>query len=147
MQTPTANIIELFCLEFMKFLNKLECLSPGKLFQPSPMFVGKAGNFPSKAFFRCSTLGQVSGLTHKHQTRLEGLSTDFSLLQKSVNYRQKSFITLTPGDNLAVPDWSSHSCIEKPVNTIDNQFNRIPFKKTACHFVYIHLNWQPIYMQ
>ncbi len=38
----------------------------GKPFQPSLMFAGKARAYPSEAPFRCSTLGQARGLTHKH---------------------------------------------------------------------------------
>jgi len=39
---------------------------PGKPFQPSPMFSGMGGAYLSEAPFRCSTLGQAPGLTHKH---------------------------------------------------------------------------------
>jgi hypothetical protein len=35
---------------------------PGKPSQPSPMFAGKAGAYPSEV----STLGSAAGLTHKH---------------------------------------------------------------------------------
>ncbi len=45
-------------------------------FQPNLMFAVKAGAYLSKAPFRCSTLGQDPGLTHKHQTRLERLASD-----------------------------------------------------------------------
>ncbi len=71
----------------------------GNPFQPSLMFACKAEAYPSEALFRCSTLGQAPGLTRKHQTRLQKLARDkhSNLLQKSVNYRQKSFITLAPG--------------------------------------------------
>jgi hypothetical protein len=43
-----------------------------------------------------STLGQASGLTHKHKTRLEKLARDkcFILIRKFVNYGSKIFITL-----------------------------------------------------
>jgi hypothetical protein len=63
------------------------------------MFVGEARFYPSETSFRYSTLGWAPGLTHKHKTRLERLGRDkhYSLLQKSVNYGQKSFITLAPG--------------------------------------------------
>ncbi len=49
---------------------------PGKLFQSGLMFVGKTGAYPSKAPFRCSTLGQASDYTHKHKTRLEKFTKD-----------------------------------------------------------------------
>jgi hypothetical protein len=38
------------------------------------MLAGKARAYPSEAAFRCSTLGQTPGLTHKHYTRLESLA-------------------------------------------------------------------------
>jgi hypothetical protein len=57
---------------------------PGKPFQLSLMVVGKAGAYTDYTF----------GLPHKHYTRLDKHS---SLLQKIVNYGQKSFITLVPG--------------------------------------------------
>ncbi len=43
----------------------------------------------------------VPGLIHKHWTKLSILAADkqSSLLQKSVNYGQKSFITLAPDRN------------------------------------------------
>ncbi len=54
--------------------------------------------YPSDAPFRCSTLGQAPGLTHKHQTRLESLDRDkhSSLLLTFVNYGCKKF--WAPGD-------------------------------------------------
>ncbi len=45
----------------------------GKPFQPSLMFLGKAGASPSKAPI---TLGYAPGLTHKHQTKLERPAID-----------------------------------------------------------------------
>ncbi len=71
---------------------------PGKLFQPSLMFAGKAGAYTSEVPFRCSTLGWAPGFTHKHQTRLERLAKDkhSSLLRKSVNYGRIFFIVEEP---------------------------------------------------
>ncbi len=62
---------------------------PGKPFQPGLLFAGKAGAYPNEA---------LPGFTHKHWTRLEKHARDkrSSLLRKSVNYGQKSFITLAP---------------------------------------------------
>jgi len=40
----------------MDFRIELDCF-PGKPLQPSLMFVGKAGAYPSEAPFKCSTLG------------------------------------------------------------------------------------------
>ncbi len=69
---------------------------PGKLFQPSQMFAGKAGAYPSEASFSYSTLGCAPDLTDKHLSRLEKLARDkhSSLLRKFVNYGQKIFYTL-----------------------------------------------------
>jgi len=39
---------------------------PRKPFQPSPMFVGKAGAQSSEAPFRCFTQGQTPSLAHKY---------------------------------------------------------------------------------
>jgi hypothetical protein len=44
---------------------------PGRPFQPSLIFVDKAGAYPSEAPFKCSTLGSAPGLTHKHKVRLK----------------------------------------------------------------------------
>jgi hypothetical protein len=81
----------------MDLCKKLEFV-PGKPFQPSLMFAGKVGAYPSEAPLSCSTLGWAPGLTHKHQTRLERFARDkrSSLLRKSVINGQKSFITLGP---------------------------------------------------
>jgi hypothetical protein len=49
---------------------------PDKPYQPSQMFVGKAGVYLIEAPFRCFTLGKAPGLIHKHLTRLERLATD-----------------------------------------------------------------------
>jgi hypothetical protein len=69
---------------------------PGRPFQLSVMFVGKAVVYLSEVPSRCSTLGLAPGLTHKHPTRLERPTRDkhSSLLGKFVNY---CFITLDPG--------------------------------------------------
>ncbi len=42
----------------------------------SLMFVGKAKAYPIEELFRCSTLRQAPGLTHKQQTTLERLAND-----------------------------------------------------------------------
>ncbi len=60
---------------------------PGKPFQPSLMFVGKARSLPkSDAFERCFTL-VGSGLNRKHWTRVKRFVRDkrSSLLQKGSN--------------------------------------------------------------
>ncbi len=38
----------------------------GKPYQPSLMFAGKAGDYPSELPFRCCTLGKAPDLNHKH---------------------------------------------------------------------------------
>ncbi len=70
---------------------------PGKAFQPSLMFAGKA-EYLSEAQ-RCSILGQAPGLTQKHKTRLESLAKDehSSLLRKTVNCGRKKFYRIDPG--------------------------------------------------
>ncbi len=108
----------------MDFRNRLVCLPLAKPFQPSVMFVGKARAYMSKALFRCSTLWQAPGLTHKHQTRLAILAKDkhSSLLRKFVNYRQKSFITLGPGH------W--WACA---IKNYGSNFSRIIISQSICH--------------
>ncbi len=70
--------------------------------QPSLMFVGKAVPYLIEEPFRCSTLGQVPGLTHKHQARLDRLARDkhSSLLQTFFSYGNNIFLTLSPGANV-----------------------------------------------
>jgi hypothetical protein len=60
------------------------------------MFVGKAGVCPSEAPFRCSTLGQAPGFSHKYYNRMERPARDkhSCLLQTFVNYRSKNFYNL-----------------------------------------------------
>ncbi len=65
-------------------------------FQPSLMFVGEARGLPQSGTpERCFTL-VGSGLTCKHQTRLERLSQNkhCSLLRKFVNYARKKFYNI-----------------------------------------------------
>ncbi len=71
---------------------------PGKPFQHSLVFAGKAETYPSDAPLKCSTLGSAPGLTHKYKTRLERLARDkhSSLLRKSVNYGSKKFYSTGP---------------------------------------------------
>ncbi len=54
--------------------------------------------YTNVATFRCSTLGQTPGLTHKHKTRLVILARDkhSSLLQESIKNRQKKFYSIGP---------------------------------------------------
>ncbi len=57
---PVANVIKTFC-PFTNFCNKLECFSC-MFFQSSLIFACKAGAYPSKAHFRCSTRGKLLAL-------------------------------------------------------------------------------------
>jgi hypothetical protein len=50
--TPVANVIKLFTAVSYNF-----SFVPGKPFQPSLMFAGKAGAYPSEVPFNYSTLG------------------------------------------------------------------------------------------
>ncbi len=71
---------------------------PGKLFQPSQMFVGEPRTYPSEVPFRWYTLGKVPCLTYKDSTSFERLAKEkhSSLLRKFVNNGRKFFITLGP---------------------------------------------------
>ncbi len=54
--TLGANVINLFTAVSYKFLYLARAFVPGKLFQLSLMFVGKARAYPSKSPFKCSTV-------------------------------------------------------------------------------------------
>jgi len=66
---------------------------PGKPFQSSLMFAGKAGAYLSEAPFR-----YAPGLKYKHKTRLERPDWDkhAGLLQTFVNDRSKKFHNIGP---------------------------------------------------
>jgi hypothetical protein len=61
------------------------------------MFAGKVRAYPIEAPVRCFTLGQATDLANKPKTILDRLARDkhSSLLQKYVNYGQKSFMKST----------------------------------------------------
>jgi hypothetical protein len=46
-------------------------LVPGYPFQPSVIFVSKAGAYQREVPSRCSDLGHAFGLTRKYKTRME----------------------------------------------------------------------------
>ncbi len=71
----------------------------GKPFKPSLIFVGEARSLPLSGAPERYFTQVASGLSCKHQTRLERLAMDkhSSLLRKSVNYGRKSFIVQPPG--------------------------------------------------
>ncbi len=75
---------------------------PGRPFQRSIMFAGKAEAYLNETSFRCSTLAEAPGLSRKHYTRLEMFAKvkNSTLLLKFVNYGQNFFITLGPGHNV-----------------------------------------------
>jgi hypothetical protein len=57
-----ANVKKLFTAVSYDFSKYARVFVPGKPFQPSLMFGGKAGAYPREAPFRCYT----QGLTQKH---------------------------------------------------------------------------------
>ncbi len=65
------------------------------------MSASKAKAYPHEAPFRCFTLGQAPGPTHKHFTRLERPARDkhSKLLQTFVNYYRKTFCILGTGED------------------------------------------------
>jgi len=64
------------------------------------MFVGKAGAYPSKAPFRCSTQGKALSISNMQKTRLERLARDkHCSFTKSVNYSCKKFYRIGPWEN------------------------------------------------
>jgi hypothetical protein len=58
------NVIKFLRPYFTIFCNKL-VFAPGKLFQPSQMFVGESRTHPSEVPFKWYTLGKAPSLTHK----------------------------------------------------------------------------------
>jgi hypothetical protein len=68
---------------------------PGKSFQPSLMFVGKARAYPSEVPFRCPTLGLALALPTNIRLGWKGLPGT-NTLQKSVNYVSKKFYSTGP---------------------------------------------------
>ncbi len=85
--------------------------APGKSFQDSIVFAGKAGAYPSEAPFKCSILEWAPGLAHKQSTSMERLAKNkhSSLLRIFVNYGQKKFYNIGPGENCTskevLPTW------------------------------------------
>ncbi len=73
---PGANVKKLFTVVSYDFHHKLEHYDPGKLLQPSLIFAGKAGAYPSEPPFSCSTLGLALYFTNKYLTRLQKLPRD-----------------------------------------------------------------------
>ncbi len=75
---------------------------PGKPFQPSLMFAGKAGAYPSEAPFRCSSLGSYPRLwalptnIRLGWNGLKGTNT-LAYYENSQITDAKSLITLVPG--------------------------------------------------
>jgi hypothetical protein len=63
------------------------------------MFAGKAGTYLRGEYVKGATLGEAPSLTHKHQTRLESLVKENTLVYKENEYITdvNSFITLVPG--------------------------------------------------
>ncbi len=77
----------------------------GRPFEPSLMFVSKAGAFPSGVTFKCFTLRQVTRIPHKHYTFLENPARNkhFSLMGPFVSYEEKkSFFNTVSGAIFAI---------------------------------------------
>jgi hypothetical protein len=89
---PEANVTKLFTSVIY------ELFVPARHFQPSLMFVRKAGVCLSKAPFGYSTLWLALGLMHKDWTRQERPAREkhSSLLRKSVNYGRKKSYNVCP---------------------------------------------------
>ncbi len=106
----------------------------------------RPGAYPSEAPFRYSTLGQASGLAHKHQTRLERLARDkhSSLLRKSVNYDCNKFYDTCRWCMVGLPisiykhqTWMEMSRRQAPLKII--QAMEQYFQKCKQQFEYQHL--------
>ncbi len=80
----------------MTFHKKLGHLSLASLSSLVQCLYVRPGAYPSETPFRCPTLRQAPGLTHKQQTSLERLATDkhSSLLRTFVNYVRKKFYNI-----------------------------------------------------
>ncbi len=65
-KAPLAIVIKLFTAVSYNFSIYARAFITNKPFQPSLMFAGKAGAFPSEAPFKCSTLGLAPDFIHKH---------------------------------------------------------------------------------
>jgi len=72
--TPAVIIMKLFSSSLMTRSNKLQHFVPGKSFQSSLMFVGKARSLPQSGAPERHFTQIGSDLTCKHYTRLEGLT-------------------------------------------------------------------------
>jgi hypothetical protein len=75
------------------------------------MFERKAGTYLCQAPFRCSTFGEVPGLTHKHWTRLERLARakHSNLLRILVDYARKSLMLLATIKHYRLVIWGKWS--------------------------------------
>ncbi len=67
---PWAKCYTTFYIWNLRVLMLCSSFVPGKPFQPSLIFEGKARAYQNEAPFKCSTLGQAPCLTHKHWIRL-----------------------------------------------------------------------------
>jgi hypothetical protein len=67
--TLGANVIKISLL-LTNLLNKLECFPPGRPFQPSLLFSGKAWSLPKRGATKRRSTWADSGLSHKNWIRL-----------------------------------------------------------------------------
>ncbi len=63
------NLLMFFVIYKFSYLSRI--FVPVRPLQPSLIFVKKVIGYRSEAPFKCSTLGQALGLTHKHSTKQE----------------------------------------------------------------------------
>ncbi len=79
---------------------KVKVFVPGQPFQTHLMSASKAVAYLSEPLFRCSTLGQASGLTNIRQGwKCQPWTKLISLLQTLINYGRKKFYNIGPSLN------------------------------------------------
>ncbi len=93
--TPDANPVIFYGCNLRIFVIS-QCFCPWQAFQLSLMFVVKARSLPQSGSSERSITRVGSGLTGKHQTRLENLARDkhSSLLRNFINYGRKKFYSI-----------------------------------------------------
>jgi hypothetical protein len=63
---PGANVTKLFTAVIYGYRNKLECLSLASLSSLVYFMWARPGAYPRVEHLKDASLGQVSGLTHRH---------------------------------------------------------------------------------
>ncbi len=75
-QRFSVSLCLCLCLSLYIYIYVCVCMYvfvPGKPFQPSLLFAGNSGAYPSEAPFRCSTIGQAPSLSHRNRLGWRGL--------------------------------------------------------------------------